>query len=89
MDNSKRIIKKIIFIIISALVMVTLSKLFSKYVIVEQNAPFQALIGGASCALLSSILFDWYTNKKKKENVENQLKEAISDLQKIKAIIKR
>lgn len=89
MNNNKRVVKKLIFITVSALTMVALSKLFSKHTPIDGYSTAQILIGGASCGLLSSFIFDWYNLKKKKDDINNQLKEALSDLQEIKAIIKR
>lgn len=89
MKVRKKLLYKSIFITISVIIMICASKMISYMLGLEQNFTTTMLIGGSLWAWIASIVFDSYEKRKKKDNLQQQLQEALRDLKEIKALIKK
>lgn len=69
--------------------MICASKMISYMLGLEQNFTTTMLIGGSLWAWIASIVFDSYEKRKKKDNLQQQLQEALRDLKELKALIKK
>lgn len=89
MKVRKKLLYKSIFITISVIIMICASKLISDVLGLEQHFTATMLVGGSLLAWIASIVFDSYEKRKKKDNLQQQLQEALRDLKEIKALIKK
>ncbi|QAX97555.1 hypothetical protein EfsSzw1_86 [Enterococcus phage EfsSzw-1] len=89
MKVRKKLLYKSIFIIISVVIMIIASKLIADILGLEQHFTTTMLVGGSLWAWIASILFDSYEKRKQKDNLQQQLHEALKDLKEIKALIKK
>lgn len=85
----KKLLYKSLFISISVALMICASKLFADVLGLEQHFTTTMLVGGSLWAWIASIIFDSYEKRKQKDNLQQQLHEALSDLKEIKALIKK
>lgn len=89
MKVRKKLLYKSIFITIFVIIMICASKLIADMLGLEQHFTATMLVGGSLWAWIASIIFDSYEKRKKKDNLQQQLQEALRDLKEIKALIKK
>lgn len=89
MKPKKKFLYKSIFIIVSVAFMILASKLIADYLGLEHHFTTTMLVGGSLWAWMASVLFDAYDKRKQKDNLQQQLQEALHDLKEIRALIRK